>query len=354
VNSIETAIRLVVIGQEILIAAIFLFGTGGRVIRVSGALLMLSVAGYLYNSDMAIRDAVPGLLPFAMLLALVVPYCLWVFSRSIFEYPWPDRWLISVLVIAGAGVWVIFLFGDTLGPETVSVANMFMHIISLVIVFHALWFLVTGRSDDLVERRRTFRTLFVLVVAAQIIAVLVVELAFGNKTPPAWLEMANVLVIAALTMGLAIPLLRLNPEFFAPGKEGSPSETSADRSPISSADRVLRQKLLALMDAGYYRETGLSIRQLADELAYPEHQVRRLINGHLGFRNFSAFLNSYRIREAKRYLDDPERARTQVLNIALELGYASLGPFNRSFKALVGVTPTEYRQSGGESPVESE
>jgi AraC-like DNA-binding protein len=33
-----------------------------------------------------------------------------------------------------------------------------------------------------------------------------------------------------------------------------------------------------------------------------------------------------------------------VLTIALDLGYASLGPFNRAFKEMTGITPTAYRQ----------
>jgi len=117
-----------------------------------------------------------------------------------------------------------------------------------------------------------------------------------------------------------------------------------DANALGAAETVLNKKLLDLMDDRYHRETGLTIRALAEKLNYPEHQLRRLINGHLGYRNFSAFLNSYRISAAKKQLVDPERARTQVLTIALDLGYASLGPFNRAFKAATGMTPTEYRQ----------
>ena len=83
---------------------------------------------------------------------------------------------------------------------------------------------------------------------------------------------------------------------------------------------------------------------LADELGYPEHQLRRLINRHLGFRNFSFFLNSLRIEEATSRLADPDQARVPILTIALELGYGSLGPFNRAFKAFTGTTPSAYRE----------
>jgi AraC-like DNA-binding protein len=33
-----------------------------------------------------------------------------------------------------------------------------------------------------------------------------------------------------------------------------------------------------------------------------------------------------------------------VLTIALDVGFGSIGPFNRAFKAGTGLTPTEFRQ----------
>jgi len=172
----------------------------------------------------------------------------------------------------------------------------------------------------------------------------VIELVLGDSMPPAWLELGNIIIIAVLTFGLAIPLLRLDAELFGPETRGTLDDTPDTESSLSAAGSVLSKKLLDLMDGGYYQETGLTIRMLAEKLDYPEHQLRRLINGHLGYRNFSAFLNHYRIDAAKAQLADPDRARTPVLTIALNLGYASLGPFNRAFKAATEMTPTDYRQ----------
>jgi AraC-like DNA-binding protein len=42
-------------------------------------------------------------------------------------------------------------------------------------------------------------------------------------------------------------------------------------------------------------------------------------------------------------LADPANARTPVSAIAFDLGYASLGPFNRAFKDATGLTPTAWR-----------
>ena len=72
--------------------------------------------------------------------------------------------------------------------------------------------------------------------------------------------------------------------------------------------------------------------------------MRRLINSELGYRNFSSFLNSHRIAEAQAALADPAQAEVPVITIAMDAGFQSLGPFNRAFKAVTGVTPTEYRR----------
>ena len=93
-----------------------------------------------------------------------------------------------------------------------------------------------------------------------------------------------------------------------------------------------------------YREEKLSIGALAAQLGVPEYKLRRVINQQLGHRNFNAFLNGYRIADAKRALADPAMADVPVLTIAMDAGFQSLGPFNRAFKADTGMTPTEFRR----------
>ena len=235
------------------------------------------------------------------------------------------------------GVWGIYVFEESLHPMWLKSAGLVTRLLALVVVAHALWMTLRGRPDDLIERRRAMRLFFVGIISLQVIAVLVVELALGETLPPGWLQLSNVIIIAIMTLGLAMLMLRLNHEFFE-------LRAGAPESKLGAAETVLRDKLLGLMSDGYFRETGLTMPVLAGKLSYPEHQLRRLINGHLGYRNFSAFLNKYRIAEARQQLADPERARTPVLTIALDLGYASLGPFNRAFKDATGMTPTEYRR----------
>jgi len=93
-----------------------------------------------------------------------------------------------------------------------------------------------------------------------------------------------------------------------------------------------------------YRREGLTIGALAAALGLPEYRLRQLINEGLGYSNFNAFLNRYRIDEARAALADPAQREVPVLTIAMDAGFQSIGPFNRAFKAGAGVTPTEYRR----------
>jgi AraC-like DNA-binding protein len=99
-----------------------------------------------------------------------------------------------------------------------------------------------------------------------------------------------------------------------------------------------------MADERVYRQENITIGALAGRLKIPEYRLRRLINQRLGYRNFNVFLNNHRIEEAKAALADPAQADVPVITIAMDAGFQSLGPFNRAFKAVTGVTPTEYRR----------
>jgi AraC-like DNA-binding protein len=134
--------------------------------------------------------------------------------------------------------------------------------------------------------------------------------------------------------------LQVQPSIFGASRRAE----SAPDMRAEAADRQLVARLDALMAAEGWRREGLTIGALAAELDAPEHRLRRLINQRLGHRNFADFVNGYRIEAAKRRLSDPAEARTTVAAIAFDLGYGSLGPFNRAFRAATGSSPTEWRR----------
>ena len=306
-------------------------------------MLLISVAAYLLVSDPSLRTALSPIASVLTLLSIIIPYALWSFARSVFEAPWPHRGVVLAFIALGLGFWALSLNEDRL-PQWLEIgAERLRYLASLVMVVHALLIAAHGRPDDLIERRRLFRVFFIVIVAVQVGTVLAVELFIG-ELQTGWLTVINVSVIAVLTFGLAVPLLRLDRDFFPRVPVQDPESGDDETDELSPAEAVLKKELLAAMSAGAYRQSGLTISALALSLGHPEHRVRRLINGRLGYRNFSAFLNSYRVPEAQAILSDPKQVRKPVLTLALELGYGSLGPFNRAFKVATGLTPTEYRQ----------
>ena len=61
--------------------------------------------------------------------------------------------------------------------------------------------------------------------------------------------------------------------------------------------------------------------------------------------NFTDYLSSVRIEKAKNLLLNPD---VQVSEIAFAVGFQSLTHFNRVFKRIVGMPPSQYRAQLGE------
>ncbi len=55
------------------------------------------------------------------------------------------------------------------------------------------------------------------------------------------------------------------------------------------------------------------------------------------------WLEKYTFPAEARFID-PAHAQASVSTIAFDLGFGSLGPFNRAFKDATGQTPTEWRK----------
>ncbi len=341
---LETAIRLIVIGQDLLIVLILILGRGRRDIRYAAATLLIGVVAYLYMSSRVLGAFDSPFISLAALFAFAVPYSIWAFARALFEAPMPRRPVVVLFLLIGLASWLVFLGRSLAGASALHITEIVRHVASLFVVINALWFTVAGRLDDLLEERRRIRVIFVVLVSAQILAVVIAELALGSTQAPGWVNLLNVIVIGVLTLILGVPLLQLRPDLFERVSEPAVPAHESGKAALSAADKVLLDRLTGSMAVRFYSTPDLTIRNLGAELNCPEHQLRRVINGHLGFRNFSTFLNGYRIEDAKSMLGQPENAKTPILLIALDLGYGSLGPFNRAFKAATDMTPTAYRE----------
>jgi AraC-like DNA-binding protein/tryptophan-rich sensory protein len=207
---------------------------------------------------------------------------------------------------------------------------------------------------DLVERRRRLRGFVIVAGVGYAFTTVVVRARspHGELTElAATLDVAFMLLIVAM---LASQLLRLDsadllaPEGEAPAALGAGAPPPAAPVPLPPADPAEQRLAEALQrtmaDERAYRTEDLTVAVLAARLAVPEYRLRRLINQRLGHRNFNAFVNGFRLDEARAALADPAKRELPILTIALDAGFQSIGPFNRAFKAATDMTPGEFRR----------
>lgn len=65
--------------------------------------------------------------------------------------------------------------------------------------------------------------------------------------------------------------------------------------------------------------------------------------------SFSAFVLGERLARAQRLLVDPQQRSRRIADIAYASGFSDLSYFNRSFRRIFGVTPSEMRAADGDT-----
>ncbi len=90
-----------------------------------------------------------------------------------------------------------------------------------------------------------------------------------------------------------------------------------------------------------YLDAALNLAALAKHTGIAPKIISAVLNQHL-HKSFNEFINEYRIGEIKERLLQPENKNFTIAGLAYECGFNSLPTFQRAFKAVVGVSPTEF------------
>jgi len=245
-----------------------------------------------------------------------------------------SRWLKAAVI--GFLIWHASYF-LLLGGQ--GLYHDFSHGLAVVLSAHVLWLAVRGFSEELSSGYRLARVCITMIAAALMLFLAVNEFTRSVAVRQPLVSLIIAGLVFVFIYGLCLAVLSA----FQEARENSGiNETEPDKPTVHDP---IRQALKAFIEARRYTESGLTIASLARSLDVPEHKLRRVINQKLGYRNFSQFLNHYRIARAQEQLTDPALRDTPILTLALELGYGSIGPFNRAFREQTGVTPTQFRQS---------
>ncbi len=336
----ELLLRGIAIGALASTAAGIWRAGPGRPVSVAALGLCVSIAGYAIESSTIARHALGPVAEFANIVSFSGAGFVWLLIVTLFE----DR-RINAVTLAPATVLTAWGLVGLAVPQGGLAERIFAshHIMQAALALHALAIIARGWRGDLVEARRRARGPFLAMVAFYTLTLSSVQTAEIFGLVVAYADLTAALALALLCFTGAVLFLRARGELLGAATGASPSKDSAE-----SVDQPTLDKLDACMAiAEAWRREGLTIGALAEEVGVPEHRLRRLINDHLGFRNFAAFVNARRIEAAKALLTDPVQSRTTISAIAFDLGFGSLGPFNRAFKDATGVTPTEFRRGVG-------
>jgi len=90
-----------------------------------------------------------------------------------------------------------------------------------------------------------------------------------------------------------------------------------------------------------YLNPELTLSELANLLNTSRTQLSNVIN-QLHEINFYKFINQYRVEEVKKIMLAPENENLKLISIAYDAGFNSKASFNRIFKQMTGMTPSEY------------
>lgn len=112
-----------------------------------------------------------------------------------------------------------------------------------------------------------------------------------------------------------------------------------------SADRTIMEKIEQLMtEKKLYINSDLSLDMLAAELGLDRRHVSSAINACTR-KNFYAYLNEYRVKEAIRIMSDVKNQNPTIDAVAFDSGFNDRRTFHRIFKQFTGLTPGAFKDS---------
>lgn len=103
----------------------------------------------------------------------------------------------------------------------------------------------------------------------------------------------------------------------------------------------IRQKV---EEESYFKEADFAISKLATILNSNNVYVSKAIKLN-GYTNFSHYLNNCRVGYVKKLIQENDLSKITLMYIYTASGFSNQSTFNRVFKQIEGITPSEYIQN---------
>lgn len=122
------------------------------------------------------------------------------------------------------------------------------------------------------------------------------------------------------------------------------SASIKEPTPITEDPQIqdVNHKLIGYIEAEKpYLNPELGLQELADKLEVKRHTLSNAIN-QIHNKNFYEFINQYRVEEVKSMLTNPKNKHLKFISLAYDAGFNSKASFNRIFKQMTEMTPSQF------------
>lgn len=314
--------------------------------RLTGGLFLLGAAGHTVTQSAVIMRTLGYAAAPAWVLSVGAGGLFWAFALELFgdnARVRPQRFLPAL------GLLAVALAALSTPREWARYLWLLQNLINAGLMLHVLAVTWAGLRGDLVEPRRRLRGPMIAAVAMYALVISAIQSTELFSRPASQLSLLAAVVLVALGLAGFLVFMTADERLFGRAARAAPS---AVVNAVPAQDRASLDRLRRLLDEEeVWRREELTIGQLAQLVGVPEHRLRKIINEGLGYRNFAAFLGERRVAAAKAALADAASGRKPVSSIAYEAGFNSLASFNRVFRELVGMTPTDFRQRALDAPI---
>ncbi|MDH6253490.1 AraC-like DNA-binding protein [Chryseobacterium sp. H1D6B] len=114
-----------------------------------------------------------------------------------------------------------------------------------------------------------------------------------------------------------------------------------DEKEILLAEELFEKIEAIMVNKQSYKDVNYNISKLSASMDVNSSYISKAIRYH-GYPNFNNYLNLYRINYVKKLLDENDLEKVTLMYIYTEAGFSNQSTFNRVFKQIEKITPSEY------------